>query len=164
VVPTAKHFPGFGAAQVNTDLETAEIDLSKRKLRRIDEAPYERTIPATDRMVMLSVAAYPSFSKKPAALSHALATKELRGRVGFRGASVSDSLDSAAAQAVGSPRRLAILGAKAGTDLLLFTSYHHALAAGAALRQALRHHHLPRRPFIASAQRVAELRTSLPGP
>ncbi len=162
VIPTAKHFPGFGAAQVSTDLQTAEIDLSKRKLRRIDEAPYERMVPALHRMVMLSVATYPHFSDKPAALSHVLATSELRDRIGFGGVSVTDSLDSAAAQAVGSPRQLAVLGARAGTDLLLFTSYRHALAAGGALTRALRHRGLARGPFVASAARVAELRASLP--
>jgi beta-N-acetylhexosaminidase len=162
VVPTAKHFPGFGAAKVNTDLQTAEINLSKRKLRRIDEAPYRRFAPGGHRMVMLSVATYPSFSPKPAALSRSLASGELRGHEGFEGVSISDSLDSVAARAVGSTHRIALTGARAGTDLLLFTNYHHAIDAEKTLTAALRSDSIRHDDFVDSVARVAALRARLP--
>ena len=44
VAPTAKHFPGLGAAAVNTDAAVQRIELSKRRLRRVDERPYRRFV------------------------------------------------------------------------------------------------------------------------
>ena len=40
-----KHFPGFGAATINTDDGAARVDLPAATLRRIDAAPYRA--PAT---------------------------------------------------------------------------------------------------------------------
>ena len=44
VAPTAKHFPGLGAAPVNTDEAVQRIDLSAATLRRVDEQPYRRFV------------------------------------------------------------------------------------------------------------------------
>jgi beta-N-acetylhexosaminidase len=56
VAPVLKHFPGFGAASINTDNGVARIDLSLSALRALDLKPYEQIkAPA----VMLSTAIYP---------------------------------------------------------------------------------------------------------
>jgi beta-N-acetylhexosaminidase len=94
VVATAKHFPGFGAARVNTDFAVQRIALPKEELRRVDEAPYRDFISAGGEMVMLSTAIYPAFSPKPAAFARPIATGELRGRLGFEGVSITDALDT----------------------------------------------------------------------
>jgi beta-N-acetylhexosaminidase len=112
-------------------------------------------------MVMLSVATYPAFSDKPAALSRSLATQELRGRLGFRGVSITDSLDSAAARATGNSGDIAIAGARAGSDLLLFGNYDHAASASRALRRALHRGRLRRGDFRASVRRELRLRADL---
>jgi beta-N-acetylhexosaminidase len=114
-------------------------------------------------MVMVNTAIYPRLSGLPAALSHRLATDELRGRLGFGGVSISDSLEATSARAVGGPRRLARLGASAGTDLLLYTSSRDALAATRELTGDLRSGRLGRKGFRRSARRVLALRASLPG-
>ena len=111
---------------------------------------------------MLSVATYPAFSDRPAALAAAIATGELRQHRGFNGVSVSDSLESAAAQAFGGPAKVAVAGAKAGTDLLLFGDFAPAARADAALRKALRAGSLARTPSEESVQRVLDLRAKLP--
>ena len=77
---------------------------------------------------MLSTAIYPAFSERPAAFSRAIATGELRGRIGFRGVSITDALQSAAAQAFGGPAKVGRAAARAGTDLLLFAAYRAAAA------------------------------------
>lgn len=163
VVPTGKHFPGFGAAKVNTDTATQRITLSKHTLRKVDERPYRRFVPGGGRMVMLSVATYPAFSNKPAALSNAIATHELRDRLGFEGVSVTDSLDATAARAFGSSGEIALAGARAGSGLLLFSSADHAAAAARALKHGLKSGKLDRGEFAESVQRVLELRAALPG-
>ena len=70
-------------------------------------------------MVMLSTAIYPAFSGKPAALSRAIATGELRDRLGFQGVSITDALGSVSARAVGGPAKTALAAARAGADLVL---------------------------------------------
>ena len=164
IAAAGKHFPGLGAAGTNTDLATQTINLSKDQLRSIDEKPYESLISQGGELVMLSVASYPAFSDRPAALAAPIATGELRRRLGFDGVSVSDSLESAAAQAFGGPAKVAVAGAKAGTDLLLFGDFAPAARADAALKKALRAGSLPRSSFEQSVQRVLDLRAKLPAP
>ncbi len=164
VAATGKHFPGLGAAAVNTDFGVERIELSKPTLRGVDEAPFAAFAETGGRLVMLSTAIYPAFSERPAAFSRAVATGELRGRIGFAGVSITDALQSAAAQAFGGPAKVGRAAAGAGTDLLLFRSYRAAGQAGAALRKALRARRLPRVDFERSAQRVLDLRADLGGP
>jgi beta-N-acetylhexosaminidase len=161
VAATGKHFPGLGAAAVNTDFGVVEIDLSKARLRAVDEAPFRGFTAAGGELVMLSNAIYPAFSDRPAVFTRALATVELRDRLGFEGVSISDALQAAAAEAFGGPAKVGRAAARAGTDLLLFRQYRAAARAGEALRAALRARELPRAEFVASAQRVLDLRGRL---
>jgi beta-N-acetylhexosaminidase len=164
VAPTAKHFPGLGAAAVNTDDAVQRIDLSARELRHVDERPYRRFARGggAGRLVMLSSAVYEAFSERPAALTRALATAELRDRLGFRGVSITDALETASTAAFGGPTKAALRAARAGTDLLLFTSADAAAHAGRALRRLLRRPG-SRRRFAASVERVLDLRARVGG-
>jgi beta-N-acetylhexosaminidase len=112
---------------------------------------------------MLSSAIYPALSSKPAVLSREIATGELRDRLGFTGVSISDDLQSVAAQSFGSPASLGVTAAGAGTDLLLFRHYGAAAEAGAALAVAIRRGRIGRAQAVAAAQRVIDLRVSLAG-
>jgi beta-N-acetylhexosaminidase len=163
VAATAKHFPGLGAAEVNTDFGVEQIDLPKDALRKVDEAPFENFAGAGGELVMMSIAVYSAFSERPAVFSRVLATNELRGRLGFEGVSASDDLGAAAARAFGSTAKRARAAAAAGTDLLLFRSNRSAALAGVALRKALGSRALPRDEFLASVQRVLDLRAGLGG-
>jgi beta-N-acetylhexosaminidase len=158
VAATGKHFPGLGAADVNTDVGVERIELSRETLREVDEAPFLDLAAAGGKLVMMSSAIYPAFSERPAAFARALATGELRDQLGFQGVSITDSLGSVAVQAFGGPATAARAATAAGTDLLLFTNHRAAARAGAALRAALRARTLPRSEFLPSVQRVLDLR------
>ncbi|HVW47700.1 MAG TPA: glycoside hydrolase family 3 N-terminal domain-containing protein [Solirubrobacterales bacterium] len=163
VAATAKHFPGLGAATENTDFEAQRLTLSKGELRRVDEAPYRAFIAAGGKLVMLSTAIYPAFSNRPAAFTRRIATGELRGRLGFRGVTITDSLGSAAVAEFGGQREAAVDGAAAGDDLLLFDDLPSALAGHEALVKQLHKGALGRAPFLAAVGRVLRLRRGLPG-
>lgn len=160
VAATAKHFPGLGAARVNTDNAIQKIRLPAEKLRARDEQPFASFAQAGGAMVMLSTAIYPALSGKPAALSRAVATGELRDRLGFQGVSVSDSLGSVSARAVGGPAKTALAAARAGTDLVLFTDLGDAARAQRALARGLGNGFLDRAEFEASVNRVLSLRST----
>lgn len=160
VQATAKHFPGFGAATVNTDDAPATIRLSKARLRSVDERATQATVAAGARLVMLSNAIYPALdAARPATLSKAIATTELRRVAGFDGVSITDDLQANALDRYGDPGRLAVLGAQAGVDLLVFGRTAQATeTAAAALERAAESGALPRAALEASAKRVLALR------
>jgi beta-N-acetylhexosaminidase len=161
VAATAKHFPGLGAAAENTDFAVQRLRISKRRLRAVDEAPYERYIADGGSLVMVSSAIYPALSPKPASLSRKIATGELRSRLGFHGVSITDALGAEAVRAAGGPTRASIAAAKAGTDLLLFSDYQTAARAHRAVRRKLRSGGIDRARAERSAQRVLSLRHRL---
>jgi beta-N-acetylhexosaminidase len=162
VAATAKHFPGLGAATENTDFEAQRIGLSKAELRGVDEAPNRAFVAAGGRLVMLSTAIYPAFGDRPAAFDRRIATGELRGRLGFGGVTITDSLGSAAVAEFGGQREAAVDGAAAGDDLLLFDDLPSAFAGHAALVTQLARGGLSRPRFEAAVGRVLRLRAEAP--
>jgi beta-N-acetylhexosaminidase len=161
VAATGKHFPGFGAAPENTDFSVERIDLSKQELRTVDEKPYAAFVAARGKLVMLSTAIYPAFSNDPAAFTRAIATGELRERLGFEGVTITDALETPAVENFGSPAKAAIAGASAGADLLLYTRLDSALAGWRALVAKLRSGTLRRTQFEPAVERVLDLRSGL---
>lgn len=161
VAATAKHFPGLGRAAINTDFEAQRIDSSKADLESVDEAPFEAFSESGGEMIMLSLATYPAFSNRPAALTRAIATRELRGRLGFEGVSITDSLDAAAALAFGDRDQVAVSAAAAGNDLLLYGDWRTAEGVNRTLSARLRAGGLDRASFEDSVRRVLALREGL---
>lgn len=160
---TAKHFPGFGAAAVNTDDAAQRIDSSLATLRRVDEPPFKRLIDAGVDAVMISTAVYPALDDRPAAFSRRWIEGELRRRLGFRGVTITDDLGTPAVDAYGSNRRRAVLAVEAGADLPLFSSSYRAGAQAAeGLLAAARNGRLDEKALRAEARRVLALRARLP--
>jgi beta-N-acetylhexosaminidase len=163
VAATGKHFPGLGSARLNTDDAVQRIGLSKSTLREVDEAPYRHFAEAGGDMVMLSTAVYPALSPQPAAFSRLIATGELRERLGFKGVSITDALDTVAVKSFGGPAKVVSAAARAGTDLLLYTGPAEAAKAQRALLHALRTGTISRASFEESVQRILSLRSGLSG-
>lgn len=122
VAATAKHFPGLGVAGAaqNTDLRPVTLATGLDVLRSVDEAPYRAAVAAGVKLVMTSWATYPALDpKRPAGLSAVAIQDELRGRLGFRGVTITDGIEAGALQAYGSLARRSVLAAGAGADLIL---------------------------------------------
>jgi beta-N-acetylhexosaminidase len=111
---TAKHFPGLGRAEVNTD------DGSATSTPELE--PFEAAIRADVPLVMLSHALYPALdTARIASQSHRIVTGQLREELGFKGVVVTDSLE---AQAVLDRSGIAVAAERsirAGADLILMT-------------------------------------------
>ena len=151
---TAKHFPGLGRADANTDdgAATSTPDL----------APFRAAVRAGTPLVMLSHALYPALdARRIASQSPSVATALLRGRLGFEGVTITDSIE---AQAVLDRSGVAVAAERslhAGADLILMTGsaswnevYPRLLALArrsASLRERVRR----------SAARVLELKRRL---
>jgi beta-N-acetylhexosaminidase len=160
IAVTAKHFPGLGSTDDNTDLRPATIDLKAGTLRRVDEAPFAAFVRGGGELVMVSSARYPSLgARAPASQARQISTDELRGRLGFTGVSITDALEGRGAQ-VAPPRKVALRVARAGVDVLLYGSCNTAVRAREALGRALRAGTLPREPFEQSVERILALRST----
>jgi beta-N-acetylhexosaminidase len=163
VAATAKHFPGFGAAPVNTDLAAVRIAVGLRELRAVDRLPFESAIRAGAGLVMLSSAIYPALSRAPAVLSARVVQRELREGLGFKGVTISDDLEAPAFASRGGTSGAALAATRAGVDLLLFArTYDGADRAARALTDGLRSGRVDRGALEASLARVLALRAPLP--
>ena len=114
IAATAKHFPGLGAARLNTDDHAVSLQVT-------DLDPFRRAIAAGAKLVMVSNASYPALDNTgtPAVFSHPIVTDLLRGTFDFAGVVVTDALDAP------TPARMPHAPARAlaaGVDLLLYTS------------------------------------------
>ncbi len=162
VAATAKHYPGFGAATVNTDQAPAEIGRSLGELRSVDALPFEALIADGTEAILLSTAVYPALDPLPAAFSGRWIRQELRDRLGFRGVTISDDLATPAVASFGSIARRAELAARAGIDLPLFVGSHRLSAqAAAGVLAAARAGKLSRAGLERVARRVLTLRRTL---
>ncbi len=130
-------------------------------LRAKDEAPYPAAIAAGVKLIMVSWAIYPALdAAHPAGLSPAVVQGELRGRLGYRGVTVTDALEAGALTAFGSYGQRAVLAAEAGIDLLLCSARDpgEGQAVTSALASALDSGKLNPGAFDAALQRVTALR------
>ena len=162
VLATGKHFPGFGAARANTDNVRVTIQTPRKRLRRVDERPYRELFRRGVRLVMLSTAIYPALHPGvPAAFSGRIARRELRGRLGFRGVSMTDALGTPATAPFGGPAQVGVRAARAGVDLMLYSSYAAAKAGAGGIARAIRRGRIHRSRAEASVRRALQVRRGL---
>lgn len=120
VAAAVKHFPGIGRATRNTDRTAVSLAATRWELFGRDLVPFRRAIAAGVPLVMVSNATYPALDAKPATWSPRIQAL-LRSSLGFKGVTITDSLDGAAASRSRTVEGVASLAAQAGIDLLLLT-------------------------------------------
>jgi beta-N-acetylhexosaminidase len=156
---TAKHFPGVGSAGVDTD---NKLDVLRPSRAQLDGAlqPYRSLIPRGIDAIMLSTAAFPAYdaTRTPTALSRPIAQGLLRGRLHFRGVTITDALGTPTAH---DETTAGVIAAAAGADVLLYTD--SAPGELAALQSALRTGRLSRTEALASYNRIVALKRRLTG-
>jgi beta-N-acetylhexosaminidase len=121
VAATAKHFPGLGAASLNTDRHRVTIGLSRRRLER-HLRPFRSAIAVGAPLIMASHAVYPAYDRRRiASQSRALLTRLLRRRLGYDGVIITDSIEAKAVVTRTSVAAAAERSIAAGADLVLAT-------------------------------------------
>jgi beta-N-acetylhexosaminidase len=162
VAATAKHFPGLGGAAANTDDAPVTIDSARARLNGVDLVPFRSAIAERVPLVMASHALYPAYDRgRIASQSAPILTGLLRGRLRFRGAVVTDSLEAQAVLDRSGVATAARRSIEAGADLVLMTgsaSWNQVFPA--LLAQARRSPQF-RRQVASSANRVIALKRSL---
>jgi len=166
VAAGAKHFPGLGAlrADQTPDFEPVTLDISRNTLRNVDERPYVGAIAAGVELVMTSWVVYTGLDDaRPAGLSPLVLRQELRGRLGFRGVTISDVLIAGALDPFGGHGERAVLAAGAGEDLLLcaFSPFAECDNARDGLATALQNGELDKVDSAIATLRILALRAKL---
>lgn len=119
----AKHFPGIGGAQGDSETEAIATDKTLDQLRQEELVPFKRAIATGVPMVMVGHISCPKVTgdSAPASLSRAIVTDVLRGELGFDGIIITDSLGMGAVSGLHKARDLAVAAIQAGVDMLLMT-------------------------------------------
>lgn len=166
VLATAKHFPGHGDTTTDSHLGLAQVDHSKRQMRRIDLPPFEAAIRAGIGAIMVAHVTVPAYDNRPATVSKRVVDGLLRQKMGYDGLVVSDSLGMAA---VASRNNLYRDTLRAGVDVLLMPN--SSSAAVAQVKKAVKAGTLPQerveeatKHVLAAKQRLGILQTSGPAP
>ena len=159
---TMKHFPGLGFATLNTDDYVVHLDETKAELAP-GLVPYSHAAANGVPLVMLSNALYKAYDRSHAAgWSHAIGTTLLRGQLGFRGVTITDSLDGAAHTRGIAANPLALKAAKAGTDMLLLTGFEtSSRSVYRTLLDAATAGHISNARLVASYDRILALKAGL---
>jgi beta-N-acetylhexosaminidase len=118
----AKHFPGHGAATVDSHVALPIIDVDRARLDRIELPPFRAAIAAGVPAIMLAHLIVPALDPTPslpASMSRRIATDLLRRELGFAGIAVTDDLEMGALATIGE----AAAGERAleaGADFVLY--------------------------------------------
>jgi beta-N-acetylhexosaminidase len=117
---TAKHWPGFGAAPVNSDTGVAVSDQTLSEVKSTNLPSFEAAIKAGVDRIMVTHILFPKItgSRIPSSLSPFWVDGLLRGSLHYQGPVVTDALDAAALDAF-SPADAALRAIAAGDDELL---------------------------------------------
>ena len=159
VLPAVKHFPGLGGATANTDDAPAVVSRSAREIGARDLPPFRAAISAGAPLIMLSHARYPALDRRHiASQSEAIAVDLLRGRLGFRGVTVTDSLEAEAVTTLSGPGEAAIRSMRAGVDLILPPGPGSHIRVLRALTAEARRSPAFRRRLAEAAARIERLR------
>ncbi|HEV8656013.1 MAG TPA: glycoside hydrolase family 3 N-terminal domain-containing protein [Candidatus Limnocylindria bacterium] len=118
----AKHFPGHGAATVDSHVGLPLIDVDRARLDRVELVPFRQAIAAGVPAIMLAHLLVPALDPTPAlpaSLSRRIVTDLLRGELGFNGIILTDDLEMGALATIGEAAA-GLRALQAGADFVLF--------------------------------------------
>lgn len=132
IAPVAKHFPGLGRVAGNTDFTAAVID----DVTTVDDPyldPFASAIAAGTPFVMISTATHTKIDPANiAAFSAAVMGDLLRGKLGFDGVIMSDTLSGTAVIAL-TPAVRAVRFLEAGGDMIVLNPVATAITMARAV-------------------------------
>jgi beta-N-acetylhexosaminidase len=162
VAATLKHFPGLGQAGTNTDDGPVTIGAPRAALETRDLPSFEAGIKAGASLVMASHALYTGLDRRNiASQSKPILTTLLRGKLGFKGVVITDSMEADAVLKRSSLELAALRSVAAGADLLLLTGAGSFPRVRAQLLTAARRSPRFRARIADAAARVIALKRSL---
>ncbi|MGW3510754.1 glycoside hydrolase family 3 N-terminal domain-containing protein [Streptomyces sp. NPDC000994] len=162
VIPVVKHFPGLGNSSYNSDFGPART-LPWSTLQKVGIPPFTAAIKAGAPAIMVSNNIVPGLGTNPASLSPTVISYELRGKLGFKGLVVTDSLSAKSISAAGfSVPAAAVQALRSGADMVMFdlggNTGSRTSSIASAITNAVAGGHLARSRLIGAAGHVLAVR------
>jgi beta-N-acetylhexosaminidase len=165
-----KHFPGLGAATMDSHEDLPRVEISREELAATDLYPYRQLLPGV-RCVMVAHAAFIGTGLQetaqngkliPSSLSYAFITKLLRDELAFDGLVITDDLEMGAIAknfGIGEAAKMAIA---AGSDMLAVCAAPDAIRASrdAVLSAAMK----AEISFSGALSRIGDIKKSVSPP
>lgn len=128
---SAKHFPGIGGVAGDSHETLIRTDETLEQMEESELVPFRAAIAADVPMVMVGHISCPQVTgnETPASLAPA-AYELLRGKLGYRGVAITDSLEMDAIVENYADADQGVLALKAGADLLLLPNDYAAAYQG----------------------------------
>lgn len=172
VLGCVKHFPGLGAAEVDSHEELPIINITDEEFSATDLSPYRHLIGSrAAHAVMVAHAAYPMVGLQetgqdgrllPASLSRVMISQLLRGQMGFDGVVITDDLEMGAIvrnYGIGDACKMAIC---AGVDMLAICADDDKIREGfLAITDAVRNGDITEDRLDESVRRIIALKTRM---
>ena len=156
ILCTIKHFPGHGSTETDSHKGLPRVDKSWEELWQTELLPFRAGIAAGADMVMIGHLLLPKLDPDyPASLSQIIVTDHLRGKMGFTGVVITDSLGMGALTEWTETERC-VLAIEAGCDLLLGVRDVSGTLQG--LRSSLTEGRLSEERINESVLRILELK------
>lgn len=167
-----KHFPGLGAATVDSHEELPIVEIGRDEFFDVDLYPY-RALFATGNVhaVMAAHASFPGIDLQetgqdgkllPSSLSFNFLTKLLREELGFKGLAITDDMEMGAVvknYGIGEACKLAFA---AGIDMFAICAGRDAIIEGfEAILSAAESGEIPLERIDRSVERIGELKSKL---
>ena len=120
-----KHFPGLGAATIDSHADLPTIDRPRDEILRQEISPYTELfskINARLNAVIVAHAHYPAFdgpAPLPSSLSRNIITGLLREELGFKGLTITDDLEMKAISGTREVPEAAVMAIEAGIDMVM---------------------------------------------
>ena len=122
VMACGKHYPGHGDTDLDSHLDLPRVSAPRERLDALELAPF-RALSGRVASLMSAHVVYDALDPdRPATLSAKIATKLLRGELGFEGVLFSDDLEMRALADRHSVEHSAVEAIRAGCDALLICS------------------------------------------
>lgn len=165
---TAKHFVGLGHTSIDSHRALPTVTLTLDQLERNDLIPFRAAIAAGVSTVLVAHVALPAIDPvyRPASLSPVMIGDVLRGRLGFKGLVMTDSLLMGAVPH-GQEPEAAERAFAAGADILLIGGNEHVPAglfevATERVLSAVQSGRIPESRLDASVARILALKARYP--
>jgi len=175
IIGCLKHFPGLGAARVDSHEELPWVDIPESELVDVDLFPFKELLKLAEvPSVMVAHTAFPHHHLQetdqngkllPSSLSNKFITKLLRGEMGFDGLVITDDLEMGAViknYGIGDACKMAVL---AGVDMLAICADPEKIREGRrAILAAVSSGEISPERLETSLERIARVKGSLREP
>ncbi|MEE8111712.1 MAG: glycoside hydrolase family 3 N-terminal domain-containing protein [Acidobacteriota bacterium] len=161
ILGTMKHFPGLGAAAVDSHQALPEIRKGRKKIWEEDLYPFRHLAPIAP-IAMVSHAYYPSLSGKepiPASLSPRIIDDLLLGTLNYQGLVLTDDLEMGSIDLREGMGKVAVRAMHAGNDMVLVCRTRRKIReAVRGLGEAMRRGSLSRDRIDRSLNKILALK------